>query len=358
MDLHQNDEIKLPHEETLVIENPYQQKVVFPGVQNYLFYHICFNIRSLRKNFDNFLIYLNFIDPKPNIILLTEIWIYENEKQNYNIAGYQSYFDFRDDGRSGGVAFYIKNDIKVEKINVNFASAESLFLSCYKNGITVMLLGIYRSHAFPVPVFTNELRKFLQGIKNERNVVLSGDVNIDILKTDDMVRDYIDLLSVNGFESYIQDVTRPSNNDNGGSCLDHLFVRNNLKTQINSAIIKCDLPDHYGTALVIGSNTEITNENQNVKKIQIDFQKLKENLNLLDWGAVHNENCITKAYSNFTNILTQEIQSCSKTITYNAKRRPIKPWITEGIIVSIRKRDKMFKKLKNEPFNTDLKKKI
>lgn len=52
------------------------------------FFIIQQNIRSMRKNFDIFLLNLNSFKCKPDFIFLTETWIYEEETSLYSIPGY------------------------------------------------------------------------------------------------------------------------------------------------------------------------------------------------------------------------------------------------------------------------------
>lgn len=43
-----------------------------------LFFHQ--NIRSATRNFEIFITYLNFLENKPNIIILSEAWIVSNDE--------------------------------------------------------------------------------------------------------------------------------------------------------------------------------------------------------------------------------------------------------------------------------------
>lgn len=50
------------------------------------------NIRSVRKNFDNFLLVLQNINRIPDIIILSEIWIEASEVDQDRIPGYSNVF--------------------------------------------------------------------------------------------------------------------------------------------------------------------------------------------------------------------------------------------------------------------------
>lgn len=62
-------------------------------------------------------------------------------------------------------------------------------------------------------------------------------------------------------------------------------------------------------------------------------------------------------YNSFTSLLNRAIASCTQTTTpqaTNRKFKKIKPWITHGLVVSFRKKEKLARKVKLEPFNTQL----
>lgn len=52
-----------------------------------------------------------------HVIVLSEIWIYENENINFNLINYNAFFCNRNDSRSGGVVIYVHNSLNANKIN-------------------------------------------------------------------------------------------------------------------------------------------------------------------------------------------------------------------------------------------------
>ena len=70
------------------------------------------NIRSLRSNLLDFLAKVVGDGHKPDIIVLTEIWIYEHEVATYGIEGYNAYFNCQEKNRAGGVAIYVFEKIQ------------------------------------------------------------------------------------------------------------------------------------------------------------------------------------------------------------------------------------------------------
>lgn len=86
---------------------------------------ICMNIRSIRKNFTEFLTRTNNIINKITAIILTETNICDDENKFYAINGYNSIFLNRIN-RGGGIAVYIKDTVSFKTINTNTQFMESL----------------------------------------------------------------------------------------------------------------------------------------------------------------------------------------------------------------------------------------
>jgi hypothetical protein len=66
------------------------------------------NIRSLRQNFDMFLCEVSSLKFSPHFIILTEVWIFTDEVNLFNIDGY-NVFSCNSFYRAGGVVVYAKS---------------------------------------------------------------------------------------------------------------------------------------------------------------------------------------------------------------------------------------------------------
>ena len=104
------------------------------------------NIRSLRKNMENFKIFLNSISHDFDIICLTETWCKEENIPQFLLPNYKAIHQVRynQDKSGGGICIFVKNSmncIKNEKFSRNDANCESLCIEieskCLKNKIIV-----------------------------------------------------------------------------------------------------------------------------------------------------------------------------------------------------------------------------
>lgn len=177
-----------------------------------------------------------------------------------------------------------------------------------------------------------------------------GDVNINILNaSDNYVNDYLSGMAQLGYVSYINSPTRFES----GTCLDHMFVCQRLRAnnfRIGSYILDTHITDHAPTMLNINLDMLSNNTTQNIpiilNKTRFDLQKFKQLLEMQDWSGVVNIQESDEATKVFIDIY-QDLITKSK-IVYTIKLRKNckrKKWITNGIVTSIKYRDKLKRRL-------------
>lgn len=86
------------------------------------------NIRSIRSNFDKFLTELSACSVLPQFIFLTEVWIFENELENYAIDNYKIFGNCNSNYKSGGVIAYCHRDFDCKVSYASFKSADIISL--------------------------------------------------------------------------------------------------------------------------------------------------------------------------------------------------------------------------------------
>lgn len=317
------------------------------------------NIRSLRKNFDSFLLYLESLTYKPNVIILTEIWIKEEEVSLYNIEGYNKFFGCTTRNKAGGIAVFVNSEIEATLMSKNtYATFDHVYLLLSIGKIQHSIIGLYRSHNFTIPQFYREISHLLGNISNLKSVIMTGDFNLDLLENSLEIDEFKILMSSEGFYCCFLDITRPGTETQKSSCIDPIFVKQTINSSLKSFTVQTDITDHYLVAVVI-NNIGSTKKGQSIQKHKefINFTKVKELLRLQTWNDVKNEKDVNSALCRFYQILNAAIEQCKEYKYITAKITKLKPWMTMGLLNSIRTRDKMFNKLKKQPFNSDLKNK-
>jgi hypothetical protein len=290
------------------------------------------------------------------IIVLTEI-SFRHEGENYVLEGYDSFYRSRINKRGGGLALFINNTYKFSEAKTNYVNFEGISGTVYfDNGMSIVLLAIYRPPICNKALFVDELNVILEQ-SNDVNMVLIGDTNIDLLQEEDnVVQMYKTVLSANGFLACIVDVTREEHRQESlsKSCLDHIFIRFPVRSnyQFRSVIYTTKLTDHY----MIGVNIEVNTNNpaEGVKdavseRLLYNEKKLSRLLREISWGDLLTETNCNSLY----NKLEMNFMKCynlSKFVPLNTcrrKKRICKNWISEELKELIRERDIKFKLWKN-----------
>ena len=171
------------------------------------------NIRSLQKNFDTLSEFLNQINSYPfSIIGLTETWLHSATPPIFEIDNYTLEHIDRKQGKGGGVAFYIHNNLKYKlRRDICVEGIESMFIEITVNNIKNRIVGIlYRPPNNVVDVFLDRLESCLEAVSREnKEIFIMGDFNIDIsLPHTAQGQSFINLLSSYTFIPLIDKPTR------------------------------------------------------------------------------------------------------------------------------------------------------
>lgn len=139
---------------------------------------LCQNIRSINCNLDQIDVLIAMMGFDADVIILTECWL---KVCNFNIPprqGYKSYFTQNVYNQNDGVVAYIRESLQVRVSEKNVQDSSCLAIEI---GEELTILGIYRPQAFKnCDPFIKSLDETLSSIKKSPNVVIIGDINIDI----------------------------------------------------------------------------------------------------------------------------------------------------------------------------------
>lgn len=299
---------------------------------------IYINIQSLRNKIDDLSLLIEKIEKqqkqKVHIIALTEIWIYENENQYYNLNNYNAYFQNREENRSGGCCIFVHEEIISTFIkSINFE--KSSFLMIKLNEYDINIACIYRCCSATVNNFTEKFENEI--LKNNKTITV-GDMNINLKNIDNDTINYIDCIYSNGamFLNSMQDdmYTRKSNTIN--TYIDHI-VTNMMENKYNVSICDDPISDHRLIAISIDSNKKRKKHN-NCDKIfkTIDYESIEKNSNFIN--SIKNASNFSELHA----LIRDTIQNNTKEIKHNVKNQR-KVWATEELINLIKKRDKAYR---------------
>lgn len=311
------------------------------------------NIRSVKKNFDELLLFLEtFKISFCDVIVLSECFQLTSFLE-FTIQGYTTHYSNGNITRNDGVLIMVRDNLNAKltfheldstKIKVGRITLE------HKN-VHYEISCIYRSPQSSIETFVQDLNVYFTENKSNNVEILIGDININLLNNTDLnVVNYISTLSSYGFQSHINSITRSES----GTCLDHIFVKNNNKLSnvyTKPYILNYDITDHFPIMLNFSHATNIKRTENNVRAVvknKINYIKLNYLFENEKWNDVFETNNPEEAYTLFINKFSELYLKCKTTsISYNKINKKIKPWITNGIIISIKKRDRLKKQLQN-----------
>lgn len=311
------------------------------------------NIRSLRENFDLFLIHLNSLDKLPEIIILSEIWIETAELGRYMIDGYNQFSKCNENYRAGGVLVFISQRFSAIENDVTMTTADVINVKVnVGSDVEITFIVLYRLHAYSVIDFLSELNGVFACVR-DNNVVFAGDINICTLKHSINTFEYRSLLASHGFYELISKPTRVFGNSS--SCLDHINVRSKHDVFLfDSDVVSSGRSDHdisiCSIKLKDHSTDKLNNHsvNNKINRKKLNYELLKNNLRSVDWSSVYSEGDVNKAFNIFLDVLNDNIDKATELLECknNYKHTILKPWMTQSLCERQRYRNKMYKKVK------------
>lgn len=167
------------------------------------------NVRSIKKNWDQLNVYLETRFNSLDILVITETHLKTADESAYQLPGFHSVSVCRENGKGGGILIYIKKDWIAEQVEVSLDHAETIVMSVSKNEFSFLVVALYRPPSADVNLFYNEFENLLKQYNNNDQVIITGDLNIDVMnRSKYKVGDYLDLLSSYGLQNVIRDYTR------------------------------------------------------------------------------------------------------------------------------------------------------
>lgn len=313
---------------------------------------VLFNIRSLSRHLDDFIGFTNKMDIHLDIMAFSECWLLHNVCHR-NINGFDCFVNNSGLNKASGVAIYINKRLHAREIDGPFfKNIDILWVQCpgVINGKDLVLILIYRSPSLDKLSFIKIWKKILDFIVTNRyNVILIGDLNFDFLATNCAVTNkFISIAAENGLRQVLTKPTRDR------AILDHCWT--NITIPTNSVIVKNNLTDH----LPIFVSLEVTPNQQTQKDTyeKVNYDRTILELNSYNYHAVLEANDVNLGLNILIDMIKKSLKNNTKRIVVKKNSRyvnPKRPWITEGILRSIKRRDKWMHKLKKNPMNNKLK---
>ena len=198
------------------------------NIDNFNIFHS--NLNGLETHFENLHEFLSSIPIDFDVINITETSqkVTENFKLNISIDGYDPFFTPSNSGK-GGTGIYIKkmyDTIERSDLNILIDDFESMWVEIKNNKSKNIVCGcIYRHPRSNLKEFQDYMKRCLEILSKEnKEVYISGDFNVDLLKleTNTSYEDFYNLVTSYGFLPEIVNPTRVT--DTSATVIDNIFT--------------------------------------------------------------------------------------------------------------------------------------
>ena len=264
--------------------------------------------------------------------------------------------------KGGGICLFVRDDLvfasrtDLSKFD-NFV--ESLFIELEIPYVkTKVVVGIvYRPPCGDVHEFNEYIYDTMCAINNEKkDCFILGDFNINILN--EKSSEFINHVISCGFSPTITRPTRISKNSS--TLIDNILTNTLLSTCYtlgSSGILPTDLSDHFPIFIKGSSKSTQPVSNGNLLTKRRNFSrnntaKFIKRISDTKWQQVMNENDTNMAYNAFCDAFTKVHNECfplENTKSKKSKTNTRSPWITVGLLKSIKTKNRLYRKFKKDP---------
>ena len=321
-----------------------------------------FNMRSLKKNLKSIEEFLYTLEKLPDIICVTETKLNEiSNLDDVQLDGYL-FFEIQSTSKFGGAGMYISEIYSKflhnrTDLDINLpGECEAIFMEInFNNGTKtskhsnkIIIGSIYRHPHNNHNEFYDVLSEKLSRINTSSSIFLFGDININAMSQDSIVKQYKNILLSFGLLNYISKCpTRigPTNE----STIDH-FISNLNHCQIKAGVIQYEATDHL-PIFGIGKLQLPQNKPEEIfYRRNLDHNKKGQFCSTLLYNL--QQNTPTSMSFDPTSALEGVLKNIQeaynetfplKKLSRRARKKYRKPWVTASILDLIKVKHKLYK---------------
>ena len=251
-----------------------------------------------------------------------------------------------------GVSIFVKQKLRLREC-LDLVISTNLFeynvVELKTNSNSILLVSGYRPPNTNPKNFMKEYRTVLSKLKELRHheLIVGMDHNFDLLKSasNSTTSKFLDLNIDKDLTPCITKPTRVTNKT--ATLIDNILISNKLHYNYTPFVVTDDLSDHYPTLVVLHNVEHCKKDKVKITKRKIDsisIELIKKELDSVEWTCVYSMN-VNEAFEHFHSTLVGTIDThCPKreySVSYGKIVRD--PWITKGLINSIRRQKKLYR---------------
>ena len=314
------------------------------------------NCRMLSCNKGKIISFLNSLDNDVDIILLSEIGRDGSRYLDSVFPNYDSEFDLPKNNNYGGVAILakrcfnmtLKSEMKlVKECTCNKCEFESIWVTINSPSTSILIGCTYRHPNGNIDHFINQFSKILETVPHDSNCISGGDFNIDLLNISHInVLNYVTELSSHNFLPKIILPTRIT--DSTCTLIDHIFVKLSRKLidiNIKAGNIFAEITDHLPIFVNMNFKTNLSNERPLIRIFNDrSLQNFSFKCSNIEWDRLGNLANVDSKFDFLQNSLITAFNESFPLVQKSRKRNKDKKWMTQSLKISIRKKNRLYKK--------------
>ena len=317
------------------------------------------NARSINKNIEAINQMLSSLEISFDLIGISETWIPEGNDL-IQMENYKFLCNGRKYRKGGGIGIYLKEafNYKLRKDLSIFDEdiMESLFIELVSEENTNIIVGvIYRAPDSDVKSFLKSFSEITEKLNLEnKNCYLLGDFNINLLSVNDsyIAGEFLDIIYSSFFKPLISKHTRITTNT--ATLIDNIFtnVFDDKATCVNG-LVCAEISDHIPIFHIHKTKDEQNKQKKEAKFIRRydknSLETFKNKLDCIDWNETTYNVDPNIVYDNFIKKFSEIHNSCFPLKKVKSKNKRIKPWISKGMLISIKRKNLLYKSYIRSP---------
>ena len=262
--------------------------------------------------------------------------------------------------KCGGAGIYIKSiydyEIKSELSCSLPNVSESIFIEIKRKKLKNLIVGcVYRHHCHVSTFLESYFLPTLDKINRfcNKTCAIMGDFNVNLINyaSHSQTNEFYDLFSSYGFRPLILQPTRVTSTT--ATLIDNIFINDmlchstggNITSSISDHFLQFSQIDIFKTERVKPA-AKFSRNYRNFDKYKFADELLKTDWSEITSGRLGTENAYQLFYDKIVTLLDQ--MAPYRKLTKNETRLKQRPWITKGLLVSMRKRDDLLKRMSKE----------
>lgn len=308
------------------------------------------NLDGNKTNFDELVVNLSQLKHQFSVIGLAETNTDSTDKDLYQISDdYTSVYQSTstDKQKGSGVGLYIHkkfNFSTLDSLSICNENIETLFVTLTNLEEPVTMGVIYRPPSGSTELFNEEFKSLMTKVPNKNSYIL-GDFNVNLLNPTGRHEQEFEEIMLGQLYPLISIATHVQPHCEG-TCIDNILTSNSGDVMISGTLdwnISHHSPIFQVSEFPAGSPAKEESE-----KITIYYEYSKSNVaafcDHLEETLAENHNTIQSVGSFIKTFKSSVDSTCKLSVPKITKRNPISnPWITPGLIRSMKKKDELYK---------------